>query len=207
MPMSRCAKVAVERHVPATSFLNMAARCASLVPAAKSTEGEPEKRCWGQFFQKFQDTPNRNPCTIQVSDQLNEEGRVEAAPTPWQNTTAMPAPLSHVYILRLCSKKRPVQVTKPLMTVETQLENEARNAKTATRPQQRRWLLFHLWLYRYSSWKRLSWCRRARQLFVTDLWSIICASSLFTAWTLLCNSVSQQLLQTDNPLRGGRIDS
>lgn len=63
----------------ASSFLNMPAQCASLIPAAKSTEGE----------KGADDNFSTNSKTYQVSDQLNEEGRPSCANIP-------PTPLGHV---------------------------------------------------------------------------------------------------------------
>lgn len=71
----------------ATWFLNMTARRASPIHAAKSTEGEHEKGADDNFSRKT--NQSRNPYSIQVSDQLNEE-------SCWsQYRDEMPMLLSH----------------------------------------------------------------------------------------------------------------
>lgn len=147
-PMSRCSR-SLKTLTPlmkglqvATSFLDITTWCASRIPAAKSTE----KGVDDKFSRNSKTYQAKNLCTIQVSFQKLPQYHFNAdANTTNANTTKSCLNLEAF---------RKVQVTKPLMTVEKQLENEVRNVKPPQDPKQSRGLLFHPWLYRYSSWKR-----------------------------------------------------
>lgn len=130
----------------------------SLVPAASSSEGERGKGAADGFSRKTRREQKslRHP---KRGISLNKDGH-------WSHASAetkMPAPLSHVYGSRLRSETRLLQVTKPLMAVETQLWKRRQDCKTVTRPQRRRRWLLHPWVYWYSSWRRMRWSRRRRR--------------------------------------------
>lgn len=90
--------------------------CASLIAAAKSAEGEPEKNGADEIFphgESITNTALHKEIPSRDLHHPSEEGDVKTVEAAWPNSMGMPKRTPPQSYVRYRSWKKPVQVTKP----------------------------------------------------------------------------------------------